>query len=120
MADTKELMAQAQALGNAIAGHARVRDYLAARQAVQNSVDTQTLLRDYQQHTEHIRKLEAEQKPIEVADKQKLAALEHRMSGDDALKSLMRSQADYAELMTQINRAMEAALVAAQTPGESK
>ena len=78
--------------------------------AVQKDPAAQALLKEYAQHMEHLRQFEAQQKPIEVADKHKTAEYEARVAGNEVLKELMRVQADYVELMNQINNAMEAPL----------
>jgi cell fate (sporulation/competence/biofilm development) regulator YlbF (YheA/YmcA/DUF963 family) len=70
----------------------------------------QKLLQEYQAQLNHIRDLEAQQKPIEVADKQKLKSLEGQIAGQAALKNLMRTQADYVALMAQINREIDGPL----------
>lgn len=107
MSDVQDLLKKADELGRAIAGNEKVRAYLTARTAVQNDSDAQALLRDYQAQAVHVQQLQAQQQPIEVADKQKLAELEGKMAGNESLKGLMRTQADYIELMNKINQAME-------------
>jgi len=120
MDDLRELLDKARALGETIAAHPRMREYTAAREAVEKDADTQSLLQSYGRQAEHIRALERNQKPVEVADKQKLAEIEGRMAGNDALKRLMRCQADYVELMNQVNRAMEAPLAAPPQAGAAE
>ena len=117
MADTQELINQARTLGEAIAKHPDVQAFMAARAEVEQSSDAQQLLKDYAQHTQRIHQLEAEQKPIEVADKHKLAEYEQQMASNDALKKMMAAQVGYVTLMNQVNQAMEASLAALQRPG---
>lgn len=117
MQDHAELIDKARALGEALARNPRVREHAAAQKAVRASVESQRLLREYQQHVEHVHELEAAQRPIEVADKRKLADFEQKMAGDEALKRLMRAQADYVELMNQVNQAMDAPLAELNRPG---
>lgn len=112
MDDTAELLKQAAALGKAIAVHPFVRAYNDARASLEKDAKAQELLTDYTKHSEHVRRLEAEQNPIEVADKRKLVEYEHQMASNETLKAFMRSQADYVALMNQINRAMDAPLAA--------
>jgi cell fate (sporulation/competence/biofilm development) regulator YlbF (YheA/YmcA/DUF963 family) len=119
MAEIQELVDRARALGEAIANHPDVRAFAAARTRVEKDAEAQQLLKAYEEQARHIRRLEAEQKPIEVADKRKLAECEQRMASNDALKELMRRQADYVALMNQVNRAMEAPLAANRERGES-
>lgn len=107
MPDAKELIQKAEALGAALAGHPAVRAYAEAQAGVKTDQSAQQLLRDYHTQLEKIRVLESEQKPIEVADKHRLRELEQQMAGHEALKKLMRSQADYISLMSQVNRAID-------------
>lgn len=110
MPDTQELLEKAQALGTALAGHATVREYHAAQRAARQDETAQRLLREYQAALDHIGALEAERKPVEPADKQKLRDFERQLTGHPLLKNLMRLQADYAALMAQINSAIDAPL----------
>lgn len=107
MSDVQELLAKARSLGEALAGHPRVRAHYEAQRAVQADAEAQKLLQDYQAQLNRIRRLEVARKPIEVADKHKLRDLEARMAGYEALKKLMRTQADHVEIMAQVNRAIE-------------
>ena len=114
MDELREVLDKARALGEALAAHPRMRDYTAARQAVAGDTNAQDLLKSYSEQAEHIRRLEATQQPVEVADKQKIAEIEKGMAANEALKRLMRSQADYIELMNRVNEAMEAPLAPTQ------
>lgn len=105
-------MAKARSLGEALAAHPLVRDYYAAQQAARTDEAARKLLTDYQQHVAHLHQLEAEQRPIEPADKRKLHEFETGMATNEALKRLMRVQADYVALMSQVNQAMDEPLVA--------
>lgn len=107
MADTADVLQKAQTLGAALVAHPTVQGYVAAQRAVRDDKASQQALRAYQQHVDHVRQLEAQRKPIEVADKHKLQDLERALAGHDALKKLMRIQADYLLLMNQVNEAME-------------
>jgi len=110
MSDMPELLAKARDLGAALAAHPHVTTYYAAQRAVGADAAAQKLLQDYHQHLNHIGQLEAERKPVEVADKHKVHELENQIAGQATLKSLMRAQADYVALMNQVNQAMEAPL----------
>jgi cell fate (sporulation/competence/biofilm development) regulator YlbF (YheA/YmcA/DUF963 family) len=114
MAETQELLNQARALGEAIASHPAVQAFLGARAKTNSDTEAQQLLKGYAEQATRIRELEAQQKPVEVADKQKLAECEQKMASNEALKELMRTQADYIGLMNQVNQAMEAPLAQSQ------
>ena len=117
MTDVQELLDRARALGEAIANHPHVQAFAAAREKVEKDAEAQQVLKAYEEQAQHIRQLETARRPIEVADKRKLAECERKMASNDALKELMRRQADYVALMNQVNRAMEAPLAASRKPG---
>jgi len=110
MHDIQDLLARAQALGAALAAHPSARAYHAAQRAARTDAAAQRLMHDYQGQLTRIQQLEAELKPVEVADKQQLKSLETEMAGNEALKTLMRTQADYVALMAQVNGAIDGPL----------
>ncbi|MBK9128606.1 MAG: YlbF family regulator [Phycisphaerales bacterium] len=112
MHDTASLIEKAEALGAALAGNGVVQAYFAAQRAVRADKTAQELLSAYQSQLARLRELEAAQKPIEVADKQKLRDLETSMAGHEGLKALMRAQTDYVDLMNRVNQAMDTPLAA--------
>lgn len=116
MSDKEQVISKAAALGQALAAHPVVKTHTEAQQAARNDADAQQILRDYQEQINHVQMLEAQQKPVEVADKQKLKDLEGKMSSNEALKTLMRTQADYVALMSEVNRAIEGPLSELFTP----
>jgi cell fate (sporulation/competence/biofilm development) regulator YlbF (YheA/YmcA/DUF963 family) len=119
MADTRELINQAHALGEAIARHPDVQAFVSARTKVEEDADAQKLLKAYSAHTQHLRRLEVERKPIEVADKHKLAEYEQQMASNEALKKMMAAQVGYVTLMNKVNQAIEAPLAKIQRSGEA-
>jgi cell fate (sporulation/competence/biofilm development) regulator YlbF (YheA/YmcA/DUF963 family) len=119
MAEIQALLEQAHALGEAIASHPHFQAFAAARTKTEHDSEAQQLLKDYTEHAQHLRQLEAQRKPVEVADKRKLAEYEQKMASNEALKELMRAQADYVTLMNQVNQAMEAPLAATRKSGKT-
>jgi cell fate (sporulation/competence/biofilm development) regulator YlbF (YheA/YmcA/DUF963 family) len=110
MQDIEDLLAKARALGTALAAHPVVQAHHHAQRAVREDVAAQRLLHDYQAQLERIRESESELKPVEVADKQRLKSLESEIAGHETLKVLMRTQADYVALMSQVNREIDGPL----------
>lgn len=119
MPDIEELVKKASELGKALAAHPAVQAHFAAQRAVRQNKETQKLLQDYHAQLDRIRQLEDEQKPVEVSDKHLLKEYEGRMAGNEALKTLMRTQADYMAVMTRVNQAMEAPVAALGQPESS-
>lgn len=105
----EDIIADAAALGKKIAAHPRMQAFLAAAKAVGENKDSQTILQTYQEHVDKLRNLEMTGKPIEPADKHKLADCEKQIANNDLLKKMMKAQADYLEMMHRINEAIDSA-----------
>ncbi len=116
MADVPDVLTKARELGAALAAHPRVRAHLDAQRAVHADTTAQQILRDYQAQLDQIQQREASHQPIEVADKHKLRELEQRLAGNESLKNLMRTQADYVALMNQVNEAIDGPLTELHAP----
>ncbi len=106
----QDVMDKASVLGEAIAGHERTRAFMAADAVVHKDADAKAVMGAFRKQAEHIHQLETSQKPIEPADKHKLADLQAAMAGNELIKAFVRCQADYAELMNKVNQAMEEAI----------
>lgn len=106
----QDVMDKAKVLGEAIAGHERTRAFMAADAAVHKDGDAKTVMEAFRKQAEYIHQLETSQKPIEPADKHKLADVQAKMAGNALIKEFVRRQADYAELMNKVNQAMEEAI----------
>lgn len=116
MVNTQELLTMARTLGESLAAHPTVKAYYDAQRAARSDPAAQTLLRDYQAQLTYVQQLEEQQRPIEVADKQKLKTLEGQMAANEALKTLMRCQTDFVALMSNINRAIDDPLASLGLP----
>lgn len=116
MADAADLVNQARSLGEAIAKHSSVQAYMACKQKVQDDDVAQKLLKNYQELAQHLHMMEQAGKPIEPEMKRGLGEAEQLMASDETLKAWLRAQADYVDLMNQINRAMEEPIAATHGP----
>lgn len=105
-----EIIAAAAALGKQIAGHSRTREFMTAARAVASDADAQRILREFQEQRDRMHELEVTGQPVEPAIKRKVAALQEQVAGNDKLKAMMRTQADYLELMNRVYQAIEAAV----------
>jgi cell fate (sporulation/competence/biofilm development) regulator YlbF (YheA/YmcA/DUF963 family) len=102
----EEILGQARRLGKLIAQHSRTRAMQQASAALRADADARSLLDEHHRQAEHIRRLESEGRPIEVADKHKLADLEIKVAANPLIMKLMKAQADYVELMQAVNSAI--------------
>ena len=106
----QEVIDKANTLGEAIARHERTKAFLAADEAVHKDDEAKAVMEAFHAQAAHIHQLETSQQPIEPADKQKLAAVQAQMAGNELIKNFVRCQADYAELMNNVNQAIDHAV----------
>ena len=105
---TEEIVEQARKLGRMLAENDRVQAFRQARQEVERDADAKKLLADYEDRSRKIHQLTVENKPIEAEDKRALADLESRLVASDLLQTLVRTQADYVEVMRKVHTAIDA------------
>lgn len=105
----EDIIADARALGKKIAANERTRAFMTAARAVAEDRDAQGILKAYQDQVQVMQQAEASGKPIEPADKRKLADNEAAIAGNAKLKEMMKAQADYMEMMHRINNAIDEA-----------
>jgi cell fate (sporulation/competence/biofilm development) regulator YlbF (YheA/YmcA/DUF963 family) len=110
MTDTDELLEQARSLGRSLAKHPSIRAYWQAQAAVHDDAQARKLLENYTATVDQARRLAAKSKTPGDELKRQLQDAEQQIAANDVLKRWMRTQADYVELMQQVNAAMEAPL----------
>ena len=117
MADNfEDVMRLARELGGAIRKHER---YLKLRQAddrVRADKSATDALSAYNKAAEEVGRKEQAGHPIEVEDKRRLQHLHEIVAANEAVKSFMVSQADYAELMRRMNDAIFRAIAEPESP----
>jgi len=100
----------AKRLGKQLSAHERTAELKAAQQAADGDSEAGELVKSYQEQMQRITELEKGQKPIEVADKQKLRDLEEKISLNPALSDLTRRQVDFVEMMRKVKEAIDGEL----------
>lgn len=105
----EDIIAAAKDLGCKIAAHPRCVEFMTAARAVAEDNDAQNVLREYQDQAQRVQILEHSGRPVEVADKHKLAECEMKVAGNEKLKAMMKHQANYVEMMNRINAAIDEA-----------
>ncbi len=113
----EDIIADAKALGKKIADHPRTKSFMSAARAVAENAEAQSILKKLQEQAEKIHNLEQAGRPIEVADKRALADRQADAAGHSLLKQMMKTQADYLEMMQRINAAIDEAAAAAAGGG---
>lgn len=106
MATTQEILDAATALGKQIGTHEVTIKFEKSLKALEDDIEAQRLLNDYQRHLAKIAEKESKGEPIEVEDKRRLEDLQGRVVSHDTLRSLQVSQMDYLDLMRQVDQAI--------------
>jgi cell fate (sporulation/competence/biofilm development) regulator YlbF (YheA/YmcA/DUF963 family) len=103
----EDILELATKLGKRIAEDARAKRMAEARAAFETDATARQLLDDYEGQQQKLGELQMANKPIEPADKRRLADLHHKVITNAALKDLLKAQADYLELMTLVSSRIE-------------
>jgi cell fate (sporulation/competence/biofilm development) regulator YlbF (YheA/YmcA/DUF963 family) len=115
-----EILQLAAKLGATIGNDPKGRAMAEARAQLERSSTDRQLLADYESTQQKLHNLEASGTPIEPDDKRRFADLHGRMISSPAIKSLLKAQADYMELMTVVSQTIEdAAMDVMEGAGET-
>lgn len=106
MATTQEILKEAKALGEKIATHDTAKTFEAAVKVLQDDIEAQRILSDYQRHIHTVSEKEAKGEPIEVEDKHKLEELQKGVMRNKNLRDFQMAQMDYLDLMRQVDAAI--------------
>lgn len=109
-----DILKKADELATMLMAHPRYQGLRVARDAVRDDPEAGKALEAYQQQVDKVQKLASQQKPIEPADKHKLADLEQQVTSHDKIRELVRCQADFSELLNNLNRRLFGPLAADQ------
>jgi cell fate (sporulation/competence/biofilm development) regulator YlbF (YheA/YmcA/DUF963 family) len=105
-----DIIEKADTVGEAIAESERYAALLAAREAVDEDEALQAEMKKLNELRDRIEALEKDTKPVEPDDKHALRDLQSKVSGHASIQKMLRAEADFAELMNRVNRALYGAL----------
>jgi cell fate (sporulation/competence/biofilm development) regulator YlbF (YheA/YmcA/DUF963 family) len=103
----EEILAAASALGRKIAQQAAFRRLRPAEEAVRSDPALKKLLEDFDRQRRKIEDLESSQRPVEPEDKHEMIRLSDAVHDSPKLQDLVRAQADFLELMSKVNNAIQ-------------
>ena len=103
-----QITSKAVELGRLIAASPAGQALLKARRELQADEQAQKMLEDYHKQMQKIAQLEKEAKPIEPEDKRMLVELQQKVASHSSLKLWLKAQADFSQLMHQMNQAIAA------------
>ena len=107
----ERILRLARRLGQAIKESDQYQALESGRQAVESDPDGKTLFDEFYTQQYKVSQLLRQQKPVEAEDKRKLADLQQRLAANDGAKALMKAEADFAELMSRVNKSIHEALL---------
>jgi cell fate (sporulation/competence/biofilm development) regulator YlbF (YheA/YmcA/DUF963 family) len=104
----EEILDLASKLGNAIANHNRYKSFKEAEEQLTKDSVAKEISEELEKQSKKIHELEKSLKPVEVEDKRKLQQLKQKVASNQSIQRFLRTQADYVELMTRVNKRIEA------------
>ncbi len=110
----EKLVELATQLGKEIAAHPRYEAFARASEMIADDEAAGELVNALTQQIRKIAELEREMKPVEVGDKHELEHLQEQAAQNIHIQEFMRAQADYVELMRNVNDAIKAELDATE------
>jgi len=110
----EEILRLAERLGKAIADSPQADRLRNARRALAEKKDIEETLEAYRRQADRIAKLKAENSPIEVEDKRRIAELEDKLAASEVFKEFTAAQVEYIDLMRKVNEILAAQLADTQ------
>lgn len=111
----EEILRRAEELGRAIREHVRYKRLMEADARVRGDSSAAEALKAYNGAVMKIAEKEQKRQPIEAEEKRAVERLRGAVVANEAIKTFMQAQADYAELMKKMNDAIYSQL---ESPGE--
>jgi len=99
MADTSKIEQAAKDLGQMIADHEVGKEYQAATKAFNDDVEAQRLINDFTRTLQELGQKQAQQQPIEVADKKKLEDIQTKVAMNLQVRRMQTAQMNYLDLI---------------------
>jgi len=113
MATTQEIIDAAQRLGKLLASHEAPSNLESAVKALQQDIEAQRLLNDFNRHINQLAEKEATGRPIEVEDKRKLEQMQGDLATNLTVRRFQMAQMDYLDLRRKIDEVIDKELAPA-------
>ena len=94
-------------LGKAIADSPEAAKLRDARKALRAETELSKILKDFQDQSEKVAKLEADNKAVEVEDKHALQELHGKLVASDTFKKFTVAQMDYVDMMRTVQEELQ-------------
>ena len=110
----EEILEIASKLGAAIVSHNRHKMFKEAEGQLMKDDEAKEISEELEKQSRKIHELEKDLKPVEVEDKKKLRQLKEKVASNQSIQKFLKVQTDYIELMTKVNKRIEAELAPAK------
>src|SRR5436190_9524977 len=116
-ADTQQILAEADKLGQLVAQHPAVERYKQAQKAVAEDPDANRAMADFERQYETLARQEQSGMPITDAQRQQLEAVQSRIVSNIKVKALNMAQVEVIDLLRKVNQAIQGKVVDATGSG---
>ena len=106
----EKILELASKLGAAIAYHNRYKMFKEAEEQLKKDDKAKEISEELEKQSRKIYELEKDLKPVEVEEKKKLQQLKEKVASNQSIQKFLKVQTDYVELMTKVNKRIEAEL----------
>ena len=110
-ADTQQILAEADKLGQLVAQHPAVEKYKQAQKAVAEDPDAGRAMAEFERQLETLARQEASGAGITDAQRQQLENLQSRIVSNIKVKALNMAQVDFIDLLRKVNQAIQSKVV---------
>jgi cell fate (sporulation/competence/biofilm development) regulator YlbF (YheA/YmcA/DUF963 family) len=104
-ADTSQILAEADKLGQLVAQHPAVERYKQAQKSVADDPDANRAMQDFERHYETLIRQEQSGMPVTDAQRQQLEAVQSRIVSNIKVKALNLAQVEFMDLLRKVNQA---------------
>ena len=112
-ADTNQILAEADKLGQLVAQHPAVERYKNAQKAVAEDPDANRTMAEFERSLESLARQEQTGMPVTDAQRQQLETLQSRIVSNVKVKNLNMAQVEFIDLLRKVNQAVQSKVVEA-------
>ena len=106
-ADTSQILAEADKLGQLVAQHPAVERYKNAQKAVAEDPDANRTMAEFERSLESLARQEQSGMPVTDAQRQQLESLQTRIVSHLKIKNLNLAQVDFIDLLRKVNQTIQ-------------
>src|SRR3954451_10661439 len=116
-ADTTQILAEADKLGQLVSQHPAVERYKQAQKAVSEDPDANRTMMEFERQLENLSRQEQAGMPVTDAQRQQLESLQSRIVSNIKVKALNMAQVEFIDLLRKVNQAVTGKVVGGEMMG---